>query len=134
MFFSLYKKCPLCRKIEKMSNISKDIIEINIFNDDICCICLENYDNNICQCNNCKNIFHINCIKNIKENNISSYDVLHINSTDEFINLNNQISNNFFTKLKICIYNILYIFYIFIISYIFFVIICYIISILHLLY
>ena len=122
MNLSLYKICPLCRRQNYFN-----IIDIEIINNDECIICYDNLDTNICQCKTCKNIFHIECIKQIKNNNENLIEI----QTD-FENLNNieNISNNIcnnLCKLIICIKLV-------ILFYLLTIIIVYIFSTLHFVY
>jgi len=79
MNLSLYKKCPLCRKEDNFI-----ILNIKIVSNDVCCICLDHYNNKVCQCKSCKNIYHIECIKQIK-NDIN-------NNVQQVSNVSNNIS------------------------------------------
>ena len=102
MEYLLLTKCPLCRKIEKFIKINN-----KINNDNICCICLEKYYDNICKCKNCNNIFHIDCMQNIYDysiNNINSEDNIQIIQFTFIQSDINYIIYNYKHYLYDCIY------------------------------
>jgi len=129
-YLLLERKCPLCREIK---NYIKIDLEINN-NDDVCCICLEEYNNYICQCNNCKNIFHINCIQNINDtstyNNMQRINLIIQTSdhTESYINI------NIYNRINNCFYDCIYVIYYCIFIYCIFATIVYLMHILHLAY
>jgi len=121
MDLSLYKKCPICRKNDDFT-----ILNTNIVNDNVCCICLDEYDNNICQCKYCKNIYHVECIKQIKNNHNTIY-----------VNIRNnlqEVPNNICYYLETCLCRVFHVIVFTLVSYLCMVAIIYSVAALHILY
>jgi hypothetical protein len=121
MTYSLIKKCPLCREVESYIIINKSINLINTI-DNNCCICFDEFDNNICQCPNCKNIFHTECIESIISNT-NNYPNTSLSSLCDILHI-----------IFYCLCEVLHIICICFFVYLFMIIIFYIIINLHLLY
>ena len=120
MNLSLFRKCPLCRKIKNYN-----IIDVKIIIDDVCSICLDDLNDNICKCNYCKNVFHIECIKQIKHNNSNNIE---INNNIE------DVPNNICNYLKICLCKLIHIIVYVIIFCLFVIAFIYSLSVFHFLY